>query len=141
MNSSLTILQAMVEGRPVSRQEAEDAISVLSNMLEEAREKGPEGYVARLQDSIERIKEYRKRRCVKPRSISDIQSDIEAAQQFIYEHRIKRQYEMAAKWEHNRDEYDREYREALLGRMYAPELKEVESNVKEFVPEGFQLCL
>jgi hypothetical protein len=141
MNSSLAIFETMNEGRPVSRKEAEEAIVVLTDMLTEAREEGPEGYVIRLQDSIERIKEYRKRRCVKPRSIGEIQRDLEAAQQLIYEYRVKRQYGMAAKWEHNRDEYDHEYRDALLGKMYIPDLKEVEGNVKDFIPEGFQVCL
>lgn len=141
MNSPLLIFDAIREGRPVSRKEADDAISLLTDMLEEARERGPEGYVIKLQDSIDRIREYRKRRHVKPRTMGDIQKDIEAAQQMIYNYRVNRQYERAARWESNRDEYEKEYKAAVLGKMYIPELKEVDENVREHIPEGFQLCL
>lgn len=139
--SSLKIFEIMAEGRPISRQDADAAIKTIEGMLDEAREKAPAPYVEKLEESISRIREYRKKNRLKHRPIVDIQTDLEAAQQMIYSYRVNRLYETAARWEHNRDEYQKEYDAALLGKLYTPELKEVERIDRTREPEGFQICL
>ncbi len=139
--SNLKIFEVMADGKPVSKQDAEAAIKSLEKMLKEAREKGPESYADRIEDSISRIREYRKRNKPKSRPVIEIQKDIEAAQEMIYSYRMNRLYDLAARWEYNRDEYKKEYDAALIGKRYAPDLKEVEGIVRTRVPEGFQVCL
>ena len=139
--STLKIFDLMAEGKPISRQDAETAIKSLEGMMVEAREKGPESYVEKLQDSIDRIREYRKRNKPKARPVQEIQKDMEASQEMIYSYRTNRLYEMAARWEHNRDEYQKEYSASLLGKRYVPELREVEGNARTRTSDGFQLCI
>lgn len=142
MGSPLLIFEAMNAGQPVTKREIDEAIKTLEEMLPEARDRGPEGYVARIQDSIEKARQYKKVRGIKPRSIEEIQRDIDSAHEMVSSYRIHRKYEMAARWERNRDEYDKEYKEALLGRPYIPKVEEADENAaKNRLPEGFQLCL
>ena len=98
-------------------------------------------YADRIEDSISRIREYRKRNKPKPRPIQEIQRDLEASQEMIYAYRMKRLYETAARWEHNRDEYKKEYDAALLGKRYPPDLKEVENCGRTRTSDGFQVCI
>ncbi len=142
MNSPLWIFEAMNEGRPVTKKDIDAAIKALEAMLPEAQDRGPEGYVSRIQDSIERARQYKKVRGIKPRSLSDIQRDLECAQRFVNDFRIHRNYDQAARWERNRDEYDREYKEALLGRPYITKVEEADENAaRQWIPDGFQICL
>lgn len=142
MNSPLSIFEAMNEGRPVTKKEIDAAIKHLEDMLPEAQERGQAGYVARIQDSIERARQYKKVRGIKARPYDEIQNDIEGAQRLVNDYRVHRKYELAARWERNRDEYDQEYREALMGRAYIPKIEEADINVaKSWVPDGFQLVL
>lgn len=140
--STLFVFEAMNEGRPVTKRDLDAAIRTLEEMLPEAREKGPPGYVSRIQESIERARQYKKVRGLKPRSYDEIQKDIDGAQLMVNEYRLKRKYELAARWERNRDEYQKEYREAIAGRPYVPKVEEADENAaREWIPEGFQVCL
>lgn len=140
--SALTVLEAVNAGQPVPKRDLEAAIKTLEGMLPEARERGAEWYVSRIQESIEKVRQYKKVRGIKPRSLGDIQKDIEGAQQLISEYRMHRRYELAARWERNRDEYQKEYAEAVSGRPYIPEVEEADEHAaRAWIPEGFQMVL
>lgn len=142
MNSPLIVFEAMREGRPVSKREIDAAIAELERMLPEARERGQEGYVARIQDSIERAKQYKKVRGIKARSLADIQKDIDTAHRMVTDYELHRKYEVAARWKRNRDEYHKEYTEAAIGRPYIPKVEEADENAaRKWIPDGFQICL
>jgi len=140
--STLTVFQAINAGQPVPKRDIDAAIKTLEEMLPEARERGAEWYVSRIQESIERARQYKRIRGLKPRSLSEIQKDVEGAQLLIDDYRMYRKYELAARWEKNRDEYQKEYREAISGRPYVPEIEEADENAaKTWIPEGFQMVL
>jgi hypothetical protein len=141
-NSTLIVLEAVNSGRPVPKRDLDAAIRTLEDMLAEAQERGTPRYVSRIQESIERIRQYKKVRGIKPRSFEEIQQDIDSAQLMINEYRMKRRYELAARWERNRDEYQKEYKEATAGRPYIPKVEEADENAaREWIPDGFQICL
>lgn len=141
MQSELLIFEKIAEGQPISKSEVEAAIKVLEGMMAEAEEKAPPGYVTRLQESIDRIRAYKPKRGRKARPLSEIQKDIEAAQEMVHRYRTARQYDIAAKWEYNRDEYQKEYYAAVKGQMYIPDLKEVGNNDRQYVYTGIQQCI
>ena len=139
---SVAVFEAMNTGQPVTKKDLDAAIKTLEKMLTEAVDKGPPGYASRIQDSIERARKYKKLRGVKQRTFAEIQRDIEIAQEMVNEYRISRKYEQAARWERNRDEYGKEYSDALLGKAYIPKVEEADDHAaRTYIPEGFQMCL
>lgn len=141
-DSTLIVFEAINDGKPVPKRDIDAAIKTLEEMLPEARERGPAGYALRIQDSIEKARQYKKVRGIKPRAFGEIQKDIECSQQMVNDYRMHRRYELAARWERNRDEYQKEYAEAAQGRPYIPKVEEADENAaRAYVPDGFQMVL
>lgn len=119
------MMKAMREGVRIPKQVIETEIERYRRLISEFEAKGLSQHVKRLEESIAQLEEYkRQKRPNKPRMKNDIQKDIDYC--LIMKHKCltARRPVAAAVWDHKLKEYDKEYREALVGKLYIPQVED-----------------
>lgn len=108
-------LAAIHRGEKVPKKDLEAAIASMERIKEEAETRGLASTVERIEQTIQELRTY-KRKPLKPRTLAEIQRDIDSAQQLVILYRNSRKYELAAQWERSRDEFMEEWDLMALGR-------------------------
>lgn len=120
-----SVMRSVLEGARIPKKEIEATIERYRRLAAEFEEKGLSQHVERLEESILRLEAYKGRKQThKPRAKSDIQMDIDYCLQMKHQCLAARRPVTAAVWAHKLTEYEEEYRSALVGKVYIPQVED-----------------
>lgn len=120
-----SVMRSVLEGARIPKKDIEATIERYRRLAADFEAKGLSQHVERLEDSIARLEAYKSRKQThKPRAKSDIQMDIDYCLQMKHQCLTARRPVAAAVWAHKLTEYEKEYRSALVGKVYIPQVED-----------------